>query len=80
MSPTRTQPDFTKLSVPDRIKLIGNIWDSIIEQDAPVRLTAAQAKELRRRELEAQADPDAEKPSDEVDRIVAKHLARGRRK
>lgn len=80
MPPTRTQPDFTKLSVPDRIKLIGNIWDSIVEQAASVKLTAAQAKDLRRRELEAQADPDAEKTSDEVDRIAAKHLARGRRK
>jgi len=80
MAPVRTQSDFAKLSVPDRIKLIGSIWDSIVEQDAPVKLTAAQAKELRLRELDAQANPDAEKPSDEIDRIVAKHLARGRRK
>lgn len=80
MPPTRTQPDFANLSISARIKLIGSIWDSIVEQGAPVKLTDTQARELRRRELDARANPGAEKPRDEVDRIVAKHLARGRRK
>jgi len=42
-------PDYTKLSVPERIKLIGDIWDSIVAEGSAPRLSPEQKVELDRR-------------------------------
>jgi putative addiction module component (TIGR02574 family) len=49
-----------KLSVAERLQLVGDIWDDIAA-DAPesVELTEAQRRELRRRLAEHDAEPDS---------------------
>jgi putative addiction module component (TIGR02574 family) len=42
-------PDFSQLSVAERIILVEQIWDSIAAEQATVPLTAAQEAELDRR-------------------------------
>ncbi len=49
---TLTKADVLSLSVPERIQLVEDIWDSIVEVPEEVRLTDAQRAELDRR-LEA---------------------------
>lgn len=62
--------DFRSLSVVDRLELIGDIWDSII--DAPnatpdvLPLTEDQKAELDRRMAEFDANPSIGIPIDEV--------------
>ncbi len=41
--------DFKQLSVPERIKLIGRIWDSIEEEKGAPGMTESQRAELERR-------------------------------
>lgn len=41
--------DILKLSTPERIELIGDIWDSLIEVPEAIPLTEAQKAELDRR-------------------------------
>ena len=45
--PTLTHDDIARLSPPERLMLIGELWDSIA--DAEVTPTAAQRQELARR-------------------------------
>jgi putative addiction module component (TIGR02574 family) len=47
-------PDYTKLSVPERIKLMGEIWDSVVAERASVGPTSAQKAELDRRRKRAE--------------------------
>ena len=42
-----TPEEIARLSPPERLALIGALWDSLAEEE--VRLTAAQAAELERR-------------------------------
>jgi putative addiction module component (TIGR02574 family) len=54
--------DYHRLSIPERLKLVEDIWDSIAEEananpDA-LPLTAAQRAELDRRVADADAHPD----------------------
>jgi putative addiction module component (TIGR02574 family) len=42
---------YSQLSVPERISLVEEIWDSI-PQDSPIQLSAQQKKELDKREDE----------------------------
>ena len=55
-----SKAEFLKLSVAERIELVGDIWDSIA-LDAPeaLELTEAQRQELRRRLEEHDADSDS---------------------
>ena len=55
-----SKAEFLKLSVAERIELVGDIWDSIA-LDAPhaLDLTDAQRRELRRRLKAHDADPDS---------------------
>lgn len=68
--------DYRSLSVADRLKLVGDIWDSIAEEAnaAPevLPLTDEQKAELDRRLAEYDADPSTGVPMDEaLDRIRA---------
>jgi putative addiction module component (TIGR02574 family) len=46
---TLTKADVMTLSVPERIQLVADIWDSIAEAPEAVSLTEAQKAELDRR-------------------------------
>ena len=46
---TISKADILRLSVPERILLVEDIWDSIAEVPEEVRLTAAQEQELSAR-------------------------------
>jgi putative addiction module component (TIGR02574 family) len=52
MSTSSQFPDYTHLSVAERILLVEQIWDSIAAEQAALPVTPAQAAELDRR-LEA---------------------------
>ena len=54
--------DILKLSIAERIELIGDIWDSIAEVPEAVPLTEAQEAELDRRFDAHRKDPTAGAP------------------
>jgi len=54
--------DILKLSIAERIELIGDIWDSIAEVPGAVPLTEAQEAELDRRLDAHRKDPTAGAP------------------
>ncbi len=60
--------DYTKLSIPERIALIGEIWDSITAEGKPLPLSDVQKAELERRLAEHEANPDAAIPWEEIRR------------
>lgn len=45
--PTLTRDEITRLSPPERLALIGDLWDSITDAELPT--TPAQRRELERR-------------------------------
>jgi len=62
--------DFRRLPIPERLRLVEDIWDSIA-QEANVRpevlpLSDAQRAELERRAAEAKAHPEDAIPWEEV--------------
>jgi len=59
---TVTKSDVLKLSVPERIQLVDDIWDSIVEIPEQVTLTDAQAAELERRLEAFQKNPGEGSP------------------
>jgi putative addiction module component (TIGR02574 family) len=65
MSTPKTE--FLKLSVAERIKLVGDIWDSIAT-DSPdaLELTDEQREELQRRLEAHDADPESAVPWQQV--------------
>jgi putative addiction module component (TIGR02574 family) len=59
--------DIQRLPIAERIKLVGDIWDSIAaEGEAAVPLTEAQRKELERRLKEYERDARAGKTWEDV--------------
>lgn len=73
--------DYRSLSIPERIALVGDIWDSIVEEapDAAFPLTPELAAELDRRVAEHEADPGSARPWDEVRAEIERDLRdRGR--
>jgi putative addiction module component (TIGR02574 family) len=77
--------DYRHLTVNERLRLIGDIWDSIAEEaetnPGVLSLTDAQRAELDRRLAEHERDPESGVPWDEaLDRIQQRlHGARGDR-
>ena len=59
MTPTLQQLGIEHLSIPERLELIGVIWDSIVEADANIPLPEGHLRELERRRAAAEADPGA---------------------
>ena len=55
-----------KLSIPERIQLVEDIWDSIAASPEPLELTKAQEEELDRRLKELDANPGSAIPWEEV--------------
>jgi len=66
--------DILKLSVPERIKLVGDIWDSVSQVPEAVALTEAQCAELDRRLEAFHKNPNAGSPWEEV----RKHIQRAK--
>ena len=51
--------EIVKMSIPERITLVEQIWDSIAAEPDEVEITEAQRRELDRRLAAWKADPDA---------------------
>jgi putative addiction module component (TIGR02574 family) len=58
--------DAKKLSIPDRILLVEEIWDTIAEENEAFELTEAQRQELDRRLASARANPGQGRTWDEI--------------
>ena len=66
--------DILSLSVKDRLRLVGEIWDSIAASPEEIPLTASQRKELDRRKRQHRRNPTAAKPWSEIkDRLEKRH-------
>ena len=66
--------DFLKLSVPERILLVEDIWDSIAEVPGEISLSEAQQRELEARLEAYHKNPTESSPWAIVkDRILATH-------
>lgn len=61
-----TLSEIINLSVAERLQLLEEIWDSIVEIPEAVRLTEEQKSELDRRLVEYQLNPNAGIPWDKV--------------
>ena len=66
--------DFDALSVPERIQLVEDLWDSIAASEAEVPLSAAQRDEIDRRLESLERDPHAGRPWPEVRARVEERL------
>ena len=72
----RSADDFRKLSVPERIQLVEDIWDSIAtENPESVELTPAQRLEIRRRMRAHREDPSTALPWEQVRAELLKRLS-----
>lgn len=76
--------DYLSLSIDERLKLVGDIWDSIAESGNAnpdvLPLTGSQIAELNQRIAHADAHPEELAPMEDVlDRVRAKvrHVAKG---
>jgi putative addiction module component (TIGR02574 family) len=65
-----TKIDFSQLSVPERLRLIGAIWDSLEAPSESPELLA----ELERRSAEAATDPDGGRTWEEVKADLRRRL------
>jgi len=59
---SKTQIDFSRLTVAERIQLAEDLWDSVADSDEVLELTDAQRAELDRRLSAHHADPSAAIP------------------
>jgi putative addiction module component (TIGR02574 family) len=66
MSQAPNTPDFRSLSIPERILLVEEIWDSIAAEQESVEVTQAQKDELDRRLAACEAAPNEGSSWDEV--------------
>ncbi len=57
MAESSLPPDIRQLPVPERLDLVEQIWDSIVEDQGVLELTDAQKAELDRRLAARDADP-----------------------
>ncbi len=68
-----TRIDFSALSIPERLDLIGELWDSVDQNEMPPP-SAEMLAELERRASEVERDPQAGKPWKEVRNNLLKRL------
>ena len=59
-------PTFDGMSVPQRLELIGKIWDSITDETDSIEIPDWHREELERRIAAADANPEAGIPWEEV--------------
>jgi putative addiction module component (TIGR02574 family) len=58
--------DYRSLSVPERLDLVGDIWDSIAQDAESLELTPEERAELDRRLAEHERDPSSAIPWETV--------------
>jgi putative addiction module component (TIGR02574 family) len=64
---SQPKPDFSQLSIAERIQLVEDIWDSIVaENPAAIQLSDGQRQEIRRRLEAHDAEPDTSIPWEQV--------------
>jgi len=63
---TLQQLDIDRLTTTERLDLIGQIWDSLVEEDAPITVLESHRAELERRIQAADEDPGAVVPWEEA--------------
>jgi putative addiction module component (TIGR02574 family) len=66
MSLTLEPAQIEELSIPERLELIGILWDSITDANPQAAIPEWHLVELRRRRAEAEANPEASIPWEEV--------------
>ncbi len=66
MAQSSLPPEIRDLPIPQRVHLVEQIWDSIVEDEQAFRLTDAQKAELDRRIAAHEASPDRAKPWEDV--------------
>lgn len=66
MSQSSLPPEIRSLPVPERIYLVEQIWDSIVEDEQAFELTESQKAELDRRMAAHEASPSRGKPWEDV--------------
>ena len=76
MSATMTSLGIDRMSVPERLQLMHDIWDSVNDESPRSTLDDEQRRELRRRVAEYDANPDGGIPWDEVKAAALARLAR----
>lgn len=62
MSAAIEQLDLDSLTIPERLELIGRLWDSITDSGAEVPIPEWHLRELAARRAAAEADPGAGVP------------------
>jgi putative addiction module component (TIGR02574 family) len=72
MSQSPPELDIQQLSVPERLELIGRLWDSIPDTTEAMPVPEWHKEELERRLASADADPNAAIPWDEVKKRLRK--------
>ncbi|MDZ4349581.1 MAG: addiction module protein [Xanthomonadaceae bacterium] len=64
---SQPKPDFSQLSIAERIQLVEDIWDSIVaESPTAVQLSEQQRQEIRRRLAAHDAEPGSAIPWEQV--------------
>ena len=66
MAQSSLPPEIRSLPVPERVYLVEQIWDSIVEDEQAFELTDAQKAELDRRMAAHAASPNRGKPWEDV--------------
>jgi putative addiction module component (TIGR02574 family) len=66
MAVSFSREDIQRLSMAERLELIGDLWDSMAASESEPPLTDAQREELARRLDAYRADPEAGKSWDDV--------------
>jgi len=62
--------EIRKLPLPERLQLVGEIWNSILEDPSLLPVSEELARELEVRLEAHRDDPDSSKPWDSVDREI----------
>jgi putative addiction module component (TIGR02574 family) len=62
--------EIRKMSVPERLRLVNEIWESIVEAPELLTLTDELAAELQQRLKAHRESPDESEPWESVDRKV----------
>lgn len=58
--------EIRRMSVPERLKLLDDIWETLMEEQEVLPLTDAQAREIDRRLAEYRANPEVAAGWEEV--------------
>jgi putative addiction module component (TIGR02574 family) len=66
MSPSLPDFPFERLSVDDRLQLLGRLWDSLLESDNLPATPAWHIRELERRVAEADTHPESAIPLEQL--------------